>query len=295
MRAEDVPIPDEDEVLRDLDLLEDESTKHGRSQAAEQFKQSSLGKAIRDPSKLDDHRMARKERSRSPAEERSKKEAMLAMSQEFICFMAKRKGKPDSHEIIYAKSSEEMQQKLRESRAKEWSNWTKYQAVRFPEKAEVDTLIHQGYKAIPMRWVDVDKNEKLRVPNGPPVPEKLKSRLVIRGDLETESFRTDCPTASATSIHILLSYAACKTLDLRSGDITAAFLQGAPIERTLLMAAPKDGIPVDSGKAIEPYTYLVAMMSVYGSKDAPRGFWLELRKELLRCGLVEIGLLRAGE
>ena len=288
VRAEEVPIPEDDEILRDLDLLEDESAKHDRSQAAEQFRQSSLGKAIRDPSKLDDHRMARKERSRSPAEERKKKEAMLAMAQEFICFMAKRKGKPDSHEIIYSKSSEEMQQKLRESRAKEWSNWTKYQAVRFPEKTEVDALINQGYKAIPMRWVDVDKNEKLRVPNGPPVPEKLKSRLVIRGDLETESFRTDCPTASATSIHILLSYAACKTLDLRSGDITAAFLQGAPIERTLLMAAPKDGIPVDDKNVIEPYTYLVAMMSVYGSKDAPRGFWLELRKELLRCGLVEI-------
>ena len=73
-----------------------------------------------------------------------------------------------------------------------------------------------------------------------------------------------------------------------AGDITAAFLQGAPIERTLLLRAPKDGIPTEKGEDIVPYTYLVALMSVYGSKDAPRGFWLELRKELVTQGLTEI-------
>ena len=139
-----------------------------------------------------------------------------------------------------------------------------------------------------MRWVDVDKNAKLRIPGGPEVPEKLKSRLVIRGDLERESFRTDCPTASHTVIHILLAYAASKDLELHSGDISAAFLQGAPIERVLLLKAPKDGIPTEKEGFIEAYTYLIALMSVYGSKDAPRGFWLELRKELVAQGLTEI-------
>ena len=234
-----------------------------------------------------------KDRSRSPHgvdkdRDLALKAISVALSHEFLCFMAKRKGKPDNNELVYSKVDEAMQKRLDQSRAKEWTNWLKYQAIRFPEEDEASRLIQSGHQAIPMRWVDFDKNAKLRLPDGPEVPEKLKSRLVIRGDLERENFRTDCPTASHTSIHLLLAYAATKDLELHSGDITAAFLQGAPIERTLLLRAPKDGIPTEKGENIAPYTYLVALMSVYGSKDAPRGFWLELRKELVEQGLTEI-------
>ncbi len=117
----------------------------------------------------------------------------------------------------------------------------KYKAIRFPTTTEVEEMLQGGCEVIPMRWVDIDKNEKLRIPGGPEVPEKLKSRLVIRGDLEKESFRTDCPTASNTAINILLSYAANKGLELHSGDIAAAFLQGAPIERTLTTSVSTEG------------------------------------------------------
>eukprot|EP00435_Cladocopium_sp_Y103_P004690 s327_g1.t1 len=34
--------------------------------------------------------------------------------------------------------------------------------------------------------------------------------------------------------------------------------------------------------------YMIALMSVYGSKDAPRGFWLELRNTIITNGVVEI-------
>ena len=234
-----------------------------------------------------------RERSRSPPggekdRDLALKAISVALSQEFLCFMAKRKSKPDNNEIIYAREDDAMRKRLDESRAKEWSNWLKYQAIRFPSEDEVSKLLKEGYQAVPMRWVDVDKNAKLRIPGGPEVPEKLKSRLVIRGDLEKENFRTDCPTASHTAIHILLAYAAAKDLELHSGDISAAFLQGAPIERVLLLKTPKDGIPTEKDGFIEAYTYLIALMSVYGSKDAPRGFWLELRQELVTHGLTEI-------
>ena len=33
---------------------------------------------------------------------------------------------------------------------------------------------------------------------------------------------------------------------------------------------------------------MIALMSVYGSKDAPRGFWLELRQTIIDNGVVEI-------
>ena len=139
--------------------------------------------------------------------------------------MGKRKGKADSNEINYSKASDEMRQKLDESRAKECANWMKYKAVRFPTESELSTLREQGEDEIPMRWVDIDKNEKLRVPGGDPVPEKLKSRLVIRGDLEQQQFRTDCPTVSSTCIHILLSFAALRGLELHSGDIQQPFFK----------------------------------------------------------------------
>ena len=135
--------------------------------------------------------------------------------------------KSDSHEINYGRASDEMKRKLNESRAKEWSNWLKYKAIRFPTQAEIESLLLAGESVIPMRWVDIDKNEKLRAPGDTTIPEKLQSRLVIRGDLEDGNFRTDCPTASSTAVHILLSYASCKKLKLKSGDISAAFLPGS--------------------------------------------------------------------
>ena len=212
-------------------------------------------------------------------------EANLALAKEFVCFTAKRKNKSDSHEINYGRASDEMKRKLNESRAKEWS---KYKAIRFPTQAEIESLLLAGESVIPMRWVDIDKNEKLRAPGDTTIPEKLKSRLVIRGDLEDGNFRTDCPTASSTAVHILLSYASCKKLKLKSGDISAAFLQGAPIQRVLLLSAPRDGIPVEGGHWISPEEYMIALMSVYGSKDAPRGFWLELCQTIIDNGVVEI-------
>lgn len=56
----------------------------------------------------------------------------------------------------------------------------------------------------------------------------------------------------------------------------------------LLLSAPRDGIPVEGGHWISPEEYIIALMSVYGSKDAPRGFWLELCQTIIDNGVVEI-------
>ena len=106
-----------------------------------------------------------------------------------------------------------MQKNLRESRNKEWNSWKKYQAVRLLTAEEAQQLISQGYKPIPTRWVDLEKNEKLRTTNTD-VEEKLKSRLVMQGDLEQGDFRVDCPTASSMGIHLLVIYTACQGLDM---------------------------------------------------------------------------------
>ena len=225
-------------------------------------------------------------RSRSPPE---------ALKKEFTSFMAKRYNKKggdpkSTGELRYERETKEMQRQLDITRGKEWTNWVKYKATRVPSKKEVEQMLMAGIKPVPMRWVDVDKHARLRVEGGPEVEPKLKSRLVLRGDLEEGDFRVDCPTATATGTHLVISFAACTRRRLRAGDISAAFLQGSPINRELLMKVPNTGIPGPDGQgyAVEPGSYLVALMSIYGSKDAPRGFWIALRDEMQVQGLREV-------
>ena len=225
-------------------------------------------------------------RSRSPPE---------ALKKEFTSFMAKRYNKKggdpkSTGELRYERETKEMQRQLDITRGKEWTNWVKYKATRVPSKKEVEQMLMAGIKPVPMRWVDVDKHARLRVEGGPEVEPKLKSRLVLRGDLEEGDFRVDCPTATATGTHLVISFAACTRRRLRAGDISAAFLQGSPINRELLMKVPHTGIPGPDGQgyAVEPGSYLVALMSIYGSKDAPRGFWIALRDEMQVQGLREV-------
>ena len=72
---------------------------------------------------------------------------------------------------------------------KEWNNWTKFSDGKwitredFMKMKETDSTL----KIIPTRWVEVDKAE-------PGEESVLKSRLVVRGDLEDASkMRTDSP------------------------------------------------------------------------------------------------------
>ena len=57
-------------------------------------------------------------------------------------------------------------------------------------------------RIIPTRWVDIDKSHD-------PAQPKLKSRFVVRGDMEEASkMRTDSPTGRQIAMGLLLSYSA---------------------------------------------------------------------------------------
>lgn len=49
---------------------------------------------------------------------------------------------------------------------------------------ELQELLDEGHKPLPLQWVDVDRSEHLRRPGWLQVPEDLKSRMVVRGDLQ---------------------------------------------------------------------------------------------------------------
>ena len=156
---------------------------------------------------------------------------------------------------------------------------------------ELEHLLDQGHKPIPLQWVDIDKNEHERREGGPHVAPLFKSRLVSRGDLEeTTGVRTDSPTCDIEGLNILLSWASCERLTVKSGDITNAYFQGCPLERLILMRQPPGGVPdVD----ISADTMFVVRVPTYGTCDAGRGFWKKLRHDILSTGLKENAVIQS--
>ena len=185
-------------------------------------------------------------------------------------------------ELNYQKADPELRKGLDASRQKEWSNWQKYTNMKkiFEEMKRQDSTL----RVIPTRWVDTGKAEAGQ-------PQKLKSRFVVRDDLEdSSSMRTDSPAGSQVAMGILLSYAAATRRTIKSGDISAAFLQGSELDRKLILSMPKDSPP----EGMEEDDLVIVSTTVYGTKDAPRGWFKNvdttLRGHQLRRLPLEPGL-----
>ncbi|CAE7670799.1 RE2 [Symbiodinium microadriaticum] len=149
-----------------------------------------------------------------------------------------------------------------------------YSKVLAPKEAAKFLAENPQSEIVPTRWVETDKAQ-------PWEPPRYKARIVVRGDLEREGgTRTDSPTCSGTMLNVLLSYAASKRLRLHGGDITASFLQGEQMSRVLVLRLPKGGLP-----DVEEGSLLIANKPVYGTRDAPRGFWRRLHTVCVVQGL----------
>ena len=98
-------------------------------------------------------------------------------------YRPKKKGKR-SKNITFEISDQFTQSGLTESRKVEWDKWKHSNAENPVSGPEVEQLLDQGHKPIPLQWVDIDKNEHKRREGGPHVAPLFKSRLVSFGDLE---------------------------------------------------------------------------------------------------------------
>ena len=85
--------------------------------------------------------------------------------------------------LIYSKLDQATQQALDESRKSEWDNYVRFEAISKITRQKALQLLNNGVEALPMQWVEVDKNQGLSTP-GKPLPPKYKSRLVARGSSE---------------------------------------------------------------------------------------------------------------
>ena len=104
-------------------------------------------------------------------------------------------------ELNFEKEDDAVKKELIQTRIKEWNNWVKYTDVKAINKDELEKLKKDNptLKVIPTRWVDVNKSEIHEEP-------RYKSRLVVRGDLESAtSMRTDSPTASTTMLNCVFA------------------------------------------------------------------------------------------
>ena len=170
------------------------------------------------------------------------------------------------------------------ARAAEWDKWLSFDAAEVLPAALLEkTMTKHGINSVtPMRWVDVDKNESLRVPgtDTADIPEKPKSRLCVRGDREQtiEDMRTDSPTASIYAFNLVCAWAASHRARLFSGDAPSAYLQQDNDGRYMICTQPPGGIPgVPSGD------YLLVKVRAYGSKDAGRSWYHTVQRRMAEC------------
>ena len=120
-----------------------------------------------------------------------------------------------------------------------------------------------GQYSVPIRWVVTE--QKLDGKNQP-----YKARLCIRGDREQgkEHIRSDSPTASKETLKIALIIAANEGFEVKSGDIKSAFLQGAKLDREILVKPPPEANK--NGKLWQ------LLHGAYGILDGGRLFYLKL-------------------
>ena len=163
------------------------------------------------------------------------------------------------------------------STATEWENWKTFEAVEpiLPQD------VPEGTKIIGTRWGHTDKNMQAKQV-GRKVPTKAKSRLVVQGHQEYVSFRCDSPTASLLFFNLLCSMATTYGWQVKAADAARAYLQSDGIKRLLILRPPWP-LPDPSLRG-----YLLrAKGTIYGTKDAGRGWWLKLRRILMTVGWKE--------
>jgi hypothetical protein len=154
-------------------------------------------------------------------------------------------------------------------------------------RSEVESLAKLGvFRVIKRSAMPANANEisarwvfKVK-PSADGSVERFKARLCARGFLQKEGIdysATFSPVASPATIKLLLAIAAQRRLDLRSADVSTAFLHGVlPPEERVYMTPPS-GIDTVNDEVLELHR------CIYGLKQASRR-WFERLQSVLRKG-----------
>ena len=161
---------------------------------------------------------------------------------------------------------------------REWAKWIELKAVRYCSESLLRKLRKQfgDFAVIGTRWVFIRKADGT-----------LKARLVVQGCQEApSSYRRDAPTCSPLAFMLVLAFAAQKGWTVGFFDAQAAFLQTEGISRLLVLRLPAENQPTGT----LPNQLVIANASIYGTRDAPRAWYLRLKSILAELEIVEMQL-----
>ena len=156
------------------------------------------------------------------------------------------------------------------AKSEEIEKWHKHKCMSYVQYSPY-------MKLIPLTWV-VTKNVDSKSSN----ISNYKARLVVRGDLEKGSSRTDSPTAPKEIFRISLALAAIFNFKLATCDISSAFLQSSKPDRDIFLRPPKEW----NGKAGIVWK---AEKGIYGLKDAARLWFIKFRQFLSQLEVERFG------
>lgn len=167
------------------------------------------------------------------------------------------KSLPDNEEVLVCTNTEA----ISEAKEKEFHAWMKNDVF-----AEVED---EGQRSLSVRWIITEKER-----DGAQI---VKARLVVRGfEEDAINIQKDSPTCTKESIRIALSVMSCFGWSCHSIDITAAFLQGGPIDRDIYLRPPNEFYVGKLWKLKK---------TVYGLNDAARAWFTRVHYELLHLNM----------
>ena len=148
----------------------------------------------------------------------------------------------------------------------ELDNWKKYGAF--------EVVKDEGQPTITTRWVvnSRDSFDGMKV--------NIKARLCLRGFQEETVPRSDSPTAAKEMLKVVLAIAANEKWKGECLDVSAAFLQGATLERDVYVLPP-----LEERREGEIWKIIKAG---YGLYDASRQWYLEVVEELKKRGMEKV-------
>ena len=147
---------------------------------------------------------------------------------------------------------------VKEAKEAELQKWKQYEAYEEVAKENQDT--------ISMRWVVSEKDEG-----------KVKARLVVRGFEEKDAPQSDSPTASKDSFKLFLSICANEGFQLKTLDVTSAFLQGQPLTREVYVQPPEE--------VIKEGIIWKLKKTCYGLYDASRSWYFAVKEQIEKLGM----------
>ena len=196
-------------------------------------------------------------------------------------------------EVPYEKIPLHERDLYHQAQEKEWNSWREFESCEILDEKESERVIKEmPHRVLPSRYVYRNKNAGLVDEQGNPLPTRPKARLCLQGhlcpDAQTGQVQVDSPTVERVStmlfLHVAVSFGWVDNWYI--GDISNAFLQGAPLvgKEPMYMRPPKQGL-----KGVRPNQILKLLKPVYGRPDAPRAWYEELARVLTG----ELGFLKS--